>query len=113
MPSNETTSITTLLTDIRDLLLLIAEPAIAKRDSGLRASIREAVGTGVKRQAASLLMNGKLTRKEIQAQSTIDQSGISRLVSELIEKGLALEEDSRPCLVCQLPSDFYKAEEKS
>jgi len=62
-----------LLTEIRDLLQVIAEPEIAKRDEKGRSSLRAVVGTGEKRAKAALLMDG--TR----SQSTLaKEAGLTR-----------------------------------
>jgi hypothetical protein len=54
---------TELLREMRDLLLVIAEPALAKRDQARRVSLRETVGNGKTKNAkAVLLMDGKRTQ---------------------------------------------------
>jgi hypothetical protein len=47
-----------LLIEIRDLLQVMAEPALAKRDAKLRSSLRTAVGSSGKKAKAALLMDG-------------------------------------------------------
>jgi hypothetical protein len=67
-----------LLTEIRDLLQVIAEPALAKRDAKLRASLRTVVGSGAKKMKAVLLMDGTRSQSAIVKESGIDQGNLSR-----------------------------------
>lgn len=50
-----------LLTEIRDLLQVMAEPALAKRDARLRSDLCSVVGGGKKAKAV-LLMDGSRTQ---------------------------------------------------
>ncbi len=47
-----------LLREMRDLLRVIAEPALAKRDEELRAALTELVGRSRPKAKAVLLMDG-------------------------------------------------------
>jgi hypothetical protein len=47
-----------LLTEIRDLLQVVAEPALAKRDAKFRSVLRSVVGSSGKKVKAVLLMDG-------------------------------------------------------
>jgi len=47
-----------LLREMRDLLRVIAEPALAKRDEKLRTGLREVVGKSKLAARAILLMDG-------------------------------------------------------
>ncbi len=64
---------TDLLREIRDLLQVIAEPALARRDEGLRASLREIVGKSKAKAGATLLMDGSRTQIVICKESGIDR----------------------------------------
>jgi hypothetical protein len=98
---------TELLREIRDLLLLIAEPALAKRDEGLRASLLELVGRSEVKRKAVLLMDGSRGFAVIRKESGIDQGNLSRFAKALREKGL-IGPDELPKLVLVLPSKFFE-----
>jgi len=68
-----------LLTEIRDLLQVMAEPALEKRDAKLRTSLRKLVGGSEKKAKAVLLMDGSRSRAQIVQQSGIDQGDLSRI----------------------------------
>lgn len=103
---------TQLLREIRDLLLVVAEPALAKRDQARRASLRETVGHGKTKNArAVLLMDGKRTQAVLCKESGVDQGNLSRLVKRLREKGLVKADEKHPELVITIPPNFFEAPE--
>ncbi|MBZ5664441.1 MAG: hypothetical protein LAO30_07525 [Acidobacteriia bacterium] len=102
---------TELLSEIRDLLRLIAEPALAKRDEGLRVALRELVGRSKPNAKAVLLMDGTRTRAAIRQGSGIDQGNLSRLAKSLREKGL-ITADEQPKLLIAIPANFFETTEK-
>lgn len=97
-----------LLTEIRDLLQLIAEPQLAQRDQKYRAALREVVGTGKLKQAATLLMDGTRSQTAIAKESGIDQGQLSRLVKALVEKSLLTRNDGNPRLHIAVPPNFFE-----
>jgi CRP-like cAMP-binding protein len=102
---------TELLREIRDLLLLIAEPALAKRDESLRAALLELAGRSKGKRSAILLMDGSRSRAAISKESGIDQGDLSRLVKSLREKGLVGPDDP-PKIILALPPKFFETGEK-
>jgi len=56
---------TELLREMRNILLVIAEPALAQRDEKLRATLRGIVGKSKPRAKAVLLMDGTRSQSEI------------------------------------------------
>jgi hypothetical protein len=68
-----------LLREIRDLLRLIAEPELAKRDERFRASLRQIVGKSKRKAEAVALMDGSRSRATIQKECGIDVGDLSRL----------------------------------
>jgi hypothetical protein len=102
---------TELLREMCDLLRLIAEPALAKRDNAHRAALRELVGRSKTKAKATLLMNGTRIRTAIHKESGIDQGDLSRLVKALREKGLVTG-DEQPKLVIALPTNFFESPEE-
>src|SRR5579863_9364189 len=84
---------TELLREIRDLLLLLAEPAIAKRDESQRAAVRELVGRSKAKAKAVAAMDGSRNRQVICKESGIDQGDLSRLIRILRERKLIVDGD--------------------
>lgn len=100
---------TELLREIRDLLLITAEPAIAKRDEKLRASVREIVGRSKPKEKAIMLMNGSRAQKQIATEVGIDQGALSRCIKALREAGLLTkDQEANPKLVITLPANFFE-----
>jgi hypothetical protein len=102
---------TALLCEMRDLLRLIAEPALAKRDEAHRAALREIVGKGKAKAKALELMNGSRPQSSIQKESGIDKSDLSKLLKALRTKNL-LTSDENPNLVVPLPPKYFENTDK-
>jgi hypothetical protein len=69
-----------LLRQMRDLLLVMAEPAIAKRDQKLREALSATVGRSKAKMKAVLLMDGTRTQTTIEHEANIDKGSLSRFV---------------------------------
>ena len=80
---------TEILREIRDLLRLIAEPAVAKRDERFRASLQELVGKSKQKAEAVVLMDGTRSQADIRKAAGIDQGNLSRLVTALRQTELS------------------------
>ena len=98
---------------IRKLLELLAEPAIAQRDSKLRDEIRKLVGTSSKKQQSVLLMDGSRTQKQIIAETSLDQGDMSKIVGKLESIGLLADGKKQPKLAISIPSNFFEANAKT
>lgn len=96
-----------LLTEIRDLLQLIAEPQLAIRDQRLRAALREVVGNGRQKQAAVTLMDGTRTQAEISKEAGINSGNLSRLVKALAAEKLVAADEERLRLLVLIPPTFF------
>jgi uncharacterized protein YerC len=96
---------TELLREAVELLRLIAEPYIAKRDERLRSSLYDIVGKSSQRANAVRLMDGSKTQAEIRKETGIDQAALSRLTKALREAALVFEGD-KPKLNIPLPTQF-------
>jgi DNA-binding MarR family transcriptional regulator len=99
---------TELLSEIRDLLRIIAEPTLDKRDQKQRAMLREVVGKGKFAAKAVLLMDGSRSQRVICKEAGIDSGNLSRLVKSLRSQGLVESELDKPKLVNPIPSDFFE-----
>ena len=96
-----------LLTEIRDLLQVMAEPALAAQDAKLRSALRSVVGSGKKKVNATLLMDGSRAQAEIVKESGIDQGNLSRLVKSLAAAKLISEDEKHPRLLLKVPRTFF------
>ena len=98
---------TELLREMRDLLRIIAEPTLAKRDVRPRASLIEIVGKSSPRARAVLRMDGSRTQAAICKESGIDQGGLSRLVRALRASSLITVDEKQPKLAIAIPPNFF------
>lgn len=103
---------TELLREMRDLLRVIAEPALAKRDEKPRKSLSEIVGRSKAKANAVLLMDGSKNQAEIYKSSGIDQGELSRLVKALRAGALVTDDGKQPKLVLSIPPTFFENSEK-
>jgi hypothetical protein len=103
---------TELLREMRDLLRVIAEPALAERDKKLRALLLEVVGKGKAKAKAIRLMDGSRTQAMVAKDSGIDHGLLSRLLKSLRSNGLLKAESTNPTLVIAIPPNFFEAEEE-
>ena len=97
---------TEILREIRDLLRLIAEPALSKRDERFRASLQERVGKSKQKAEAVVLMDGTRSQAEIRKAAGIDKGNLSRLVTALRQTELIGPDEKRPKLVFPAPSNL-------
>ncbi|HEX2839554.1 MAG TPA: hypothetical protein VHN77_15660 [Phycisphaerales bacterium] len=103
---------TELLTEIRDLLAIMAEPQIAERDKRQRQEIKELVGRRPKAQAAVYLMDGNRKQSEITKATGFHQGDLSKLVKELVSGKLATVVDGKPRLGLRLPPGLFDKDTK-
>jgi hypothetical protein len=94
--------------EIRELLKLLAEPAIAQRDEKSRTAIRQLAGKSATKQKAILLMDGSRQQKEIVAMAKIDSSDLSKLV-KLLRNAQLLTSNEKPEVQIPLPNNFFDA----
>ena len=92
---------------MRDLLRVIAEPALAERDKKLRAALLEVVGKNKSGAKAVFAMDGSKSQSDICREFGIDKGYLSRLVKTLRGKSL-LSEDEDPKIVIAVPPNFFE-----
>jgi hypothetical protein len=98
-----------VLVEMRDLLRLMAEPAIAERDKKLREALREIVGSAKGKKATAIyLMNGTRTQATIVQECGIHKGQLSELVKSLREAGLLNGDPKQPRLTISVPSNFFE-----
>lgn len=103
-----------VLFEMRDLLRLMAEPAIAQRDKKLREALRSIAGSATGKKAkAILLMNGTLNQAGISNKCGIDRGDLSVLVKRMKGEGLLKEDAKEPELTISISPDFFEQREAS
>jgi hypothetical protein len=108
--SEHSAEILSAVRDIRNLLELMAEPAIAQRDAKLRRELRQIVGGSKPKQKAVLLMNGARRQKDIQDQTSINSGHLSTLVGKLNKAKLLVGDLKLPRLVISIPTTFFDSD---
>ncbi|MDB4909154.1 MAG: hypothetical protein JWO05_3938 [Gemmatimonadetes bacterium] len=109
MNSDQAAQLLQQVGEIRKLLELLAEPAIAARDVKLRDELRRIVGSSIKKQQAVLLMNGTRTQKDVFDATGLHKGDLSTMVSKLDGAGLLIGEKKQPKLAISIPSNFFDA----
>jgi DNA-binding MarR family transcriptional regulator len=97
---------------MRDLLRVIAEPTLAKRDQVLRAALLQVVGRSKPKAKAVLLMDGSRNQADIRKESGMDQGNLSRLEKALRANGLLKPDAKRSQLVIAVPTNFFETSEE-
>jgi DNA-binding MarR family transcriptional regulator len=96
-----------LLTEIRDLVQVMAEPALAKHYEKLREALRGVVGKSKKKASAALLMDGSISQAAIVKETGIDQSDLSKLVKALKAESLIATDEGHPKLRIKVLPNFF------
>ena len=96
--------------EIRDLLRIMAEPAIAEHDKKARVELRRLVGSSAKKAKAVFLMDGSRIQSAIQKESTINQGDLSFLVKQLTLSKLLSGGSKQPKLAISIPPNFFEGE---
>ena len=102
------TEILVSVREIRDLLRLLAEPAIAERDQKLRSELRRIVGKSAPRAKAVLLMDGSHTQRVIHRETGINEGNLSTLVKQLNSSKLLSGDGKAPKLAISVPPSFFE-----
>jgi hypothetical protein len=110
MSSDEVRLLLQEATQIRKLLELLAEPAIAQRDARFRDELRRIVGSSVPKQKAVLLMDGSRTQTQLAQESGAHKGHLSTMVGQLEGAGLLGGDKKLPRLVITIPTTFFDGE---
>jgi hypothetical protein len=100
-----------LLTEIRDLLMVLAEPQLAERDRVMRSELLRIVGRSEKNRKAVLLMDGSRNQAAIVKQVPIDSGNLSTLVKEMRQAKL-LKPGANPDLVIRVTASAFDESRK-
>lgn len=107
--SDDSTPMLQILAEMRDLLRLIAEPAIAQRDKKLREALRGIAGSASGKKAkAILLMDGTRMQRRITNECGINQGDLSVLVKKLKAAELLTGDPKQPQLAISIPPNFFE-----
>src|SRR5262245_4267861 len=113
MTSDRSAQMLHVLSEMRDLLRLIAEPAIAQRDKKLREALRDIAGSVTGKKAkAILLMDGTRNQARIINECGINQGDLSVLVKKLKAEELLKEDPKQPELAISIPPNFFEQREE-
>jgi hypothetical protein len=99
-----------LLTEIRDLLQVIAEPVLAKIEAKRRSALQAVVGSSGKKANAVLLMDGRRSQSEIARDSAMDHGNLSRLVKGLAAAQLISADEKSSRLLVTIPPTFFSGD---
>lgn len=107
--SQESPEVLGVLKEMRDLLRLIAEPAIAQRDNKLREALRGIAGIASgKKVQAILLMDGSRTQATISKECGVHKGVLSGLVKDLKAADLLAGDPKQPKLAISVPANFFE-----
>lgn len=98
-----------VLLEIRDLLLLIAEPQLAERDRKWRDELRKIAGKSEKSIKAVMLMDGNRNQASIAKEIPMDVGQLSKLVKALKAASL-LNPSENPQVVIPVTESIFKEE---
>jgi hypothetical protein len=98
-----------VLLEIRDLLLLIAEPQLAERDKKWRDELRRIAGKSDKNIKAVMLMDGTRNQSAIAKDVPVDVGQLSKLVKAL-KAGNLLKTSENPEVVIPVSESIFKEE---
>ena len=93
--------------EIRDLIRLMAEPAIAERDRKHRDELKRIVGKSAAKAKAALLMDGNRAQGTIHKESGMNQGNLSTLVKQLNDAKLLSGDVKKPKLTISIPATFF------
>lgn len=106
--SDTSPQILQVLSEMRDLLRLLAEPAIAERDKKLRDTLKNIIGASASKNAkAVFLMDGSRTQVSITKECGIHKGQLSGLVKKLNTAELLNGDPIKPRLAISLPTNFF------
>ena len=102
--------ISKVVSEIRELIRLMAEPAIAERDRKLRSELRRIVGGSTLKANSVLLMDGSRPQKDIRRETKINQGDLSTLVKRLRESKLVEGDGKQPLVIISIPANCFESE---
>jgi hypothetical protein len=98
--------------EIRLLLELLAEPAIAQRDAKLRAELLKIVGSSKVHRKVVFLLDGVHTQKDIRDKTSAHSGNLSTFIGKLKEAKLLTGDSKTPKLAISIPANFFESADK-
>jgi hypothetical protein len=99
------------VSEIRDLIRLMAEPATAARDNKFRDQLRRPVGNGKAKASAVLLMDGTRAQKDLHDGIGMHKGHLSTLVKQVTEGKLLLGDGRKPKPAISIPANFFEGDD--
>ena len=109
MDKDSSSELLTAVHEIRDLLRLLAEPAIAERDHKLRSELCRIVGKSPAKARAVLLMDGNRTQADIRRETGFHQGNLSTFVKQLGSGNLLSDDGKKPKLAISVPANLFES----
>jgi len=110
---NDSDELLAAVQEIRDLVRLMAEPAIAERDQKLRTELKKIVGKSSAKSKSVHLMDGTRSQADIRRTTSINQGHLSTLVKKLGASSLLDGDGKKPKLAISIPANFFEGEDKN
>lgn len=110
---DEPSELLSAVREIRDLVRLLAEPAIAERDRKPRSDLKRIVGNSLQGAKAVLLMDGSRSQRTIHRETGMNEGNLSMLVKRLATANLLLGNGKNPQLAISVPANFFESKEKN
>lgn len=107
---NDSDQLLSAVQEIRDLVRLMAEPAIAERDRKLRAELKQVVGKSAAKSKSVFLMDGSRTQADIRRETKINKGHLSTLTKTLGASKLLTGDGKKPKLAISIPATFFESE---
>lgn len=99
--------------ELRKLVELLAEPAIAQRDAKLRGELLKIVGSSKSKQRSVFLMDGTRTQAQIRAETSVHQGELSTMVGRLRDAKLLSGEVKLPKLAISIPPNLFETDARA
>jgi hypothetical protein len=106
----DSAEVASAILEMRDLLRLLAAPAVAERDKKAREDLKRIVGASQLKLKAVMLMDGSRNQAAIHKESSMQKSHLSTLVKQLGEANLLAGDVRQPKLAIILPANFFEGE---
>ena len=96
--------------EMRKLLELLAEPAIAERDAKLRSELLKIAGTSKPKQKSVFFMDGTRTQAQIRTETSVHQGELSTMVGKLNKAKLLIGDPKLPKLAIPVRPNFFETD---
>ena len=102
------TELLSAIQEIRDLIRIMAEPAVAEHDKKARVELRRLVGSSGKKAKAVFLMDGSRIQSVIKKETGINQGDLSTFVKQLNVSKLLSGDGKQPKLAISYSAELLR-----